>query len=168
MGVQEAAAALLQTMLSSLARHRPDLGLVPPLAPDPGAILSAAHNHSQKSRFRLTATDCGWKHLRYSTAMPVCTATTNHAPLVKFLLVLGLFAQFVHFAVHSCTGEAAASGPILLNVSGPLQPGVLPLDAAGFATAARAFLQAALAGVVEAVRRTVMPTSLSTQTQVRL
>jgi len=36
-GVQEATAVLLQTMLSGLAQNCPDLGLVPPLAPGPGA-----------------------------------------------------------------------------------------------------------------------------------
>lgn len=35
--MQEATAVLLQTMLSGLAQNCPGLGLVPPLAPGPGA-----------------------------------------------------------------------------------------------------------------------------------
>lgn len=61
-----------------------------------------------------------------------------------------------HSILTCSADEAAMLGPTSFNALGPLQSGV-PLDAARFAAAARAFLQAALAGVVRAVRHAVAP-----------
>lgn len=72
-----------------------------------------------------------------------------------------------HFFVIIRAEEAGALGPASFTPLGLLQSGA-PLDGARFAAASRAFLQAALAGVVKAVRRAIAPAAAAVPEEVGL
>ena len=67
---------------------------------------------------------------------------------------------------HHVAEEAGALGPTAFAALGALQSRA-PIEGPGFTAAARAFMQATLAGVVRAVRRAVAPTAAAVPEEVR-